>query len=69
MMGVHQHRGTMTGALTPICNHCGVSLCWDIATEEYEQDRAFWDGWACEDCNGGKPMRLDDWRRRAATSA
>ena len=29
-MGLHTHGGTMEGALTPICEACGVSLCWDI---------------------------------------
>jgi hypothetical protein len=56
-MGAHRHPGTLAGALTPICNDCGVSLCWDIAEHEYERERAFWDAWICRDCNGGEPMR------------
>lgn len=56
-MGAHVHGGTMPGGMTPICNRCNVSLCWDIAIEEYEADQAFWDAWVCRDCNGGTPMR------------
>jgi hypothetical protein len=56
-MGVHINGGTMPGAVTPICNDCGVSLCWDIADEQYERERSFWDGWRCAECNGGEPMR------------
>lgn len=61
-MGLHVHGGTMPGGVTPICNECGVSLCWDVAEEEAEQDRAFWDQWVCRDCNGGEPMSLSAWK-------
>lgn len=56
-MGVHTHGGTMPGGVTPICNLCNVSLCWDISEEEYEADQAFWDAWVCRDCNGGSALR------------
>ena len=39
------------GGFTPVCNSCGVHLCWDISRKEYEQNMAFWDNWKCEDCN------------------
>jgi len=52
----------MPGGVTPICNSCGVSLCWDIADHEYSEAPAFWDAWICEDCNGGVPMSLKSWR-------
>ena len=58
-MGVHKHGGTMPGALTPICNCCGVSLCWDISTEDYRNDQDFWDDWICQDCNDGERMTRD----------
>lgn len=58
-MGVHKHNGTMDGAVTPICNDCGVSLCWDISIEQYQEDSEFWDDWVCRDCNGGEPMSRD----------
>ncbi|HET8689406.1 MAG TPA: hypothetical protein VFM18_22575 [Methanosarcina sp.] len=60
-MGVHTHNGTMYGALTPICNECGVSLCWDISEEEYEEANPFWDDWICYDCNDGNHLSLKDW--------
>lgn len=39
-------------ALTPICNTCGITLCWDISEDEYDENPSFWDNWKCEDCNG-----------------
>jgi hypothetical protein len=63
-MGLHVHPGTMPGGLTPICNTCGVSLCYDISAEEPEQDQAFWDAWVCRDCNGGHQMSLKAFRAR-----
>jgi hypothetical protein len=56
-MGVHVNRGTMPGGVTPICNGCNVSLCWDIAIDEYDDERAFWDAWECKECNGGVSMK------------
>lgn len=49
-MGLHKHGGTMDGALTPICEDCGVSLCWDLEESE-----------ALQDCNGGERMSLEKW--------
>lgn len=65
-MGIHTHGGTMAGAVTPICNDCGISLCWDISEDEYEQAKAFWDAWICQDCNGGEPLSLKHWMRSNA---
>lgn len=56
-MGVHVHHGTMPEGKTPICNECGVSLCFDISDDEYSLNQTFWDNWICRDCNGGEPMR------------
>lgn len=47
---------SMPGALTPMCNDCGIALCWDIDEDEYQRNKAFWDAWKCRDCNGGTPM-------------
>ena len=66
-MGTHINGGTMAGAVTPICNDCGISLCWDISDEDYEQARAFWDEWICQDCNGGEHLSLKNWMRSNAT--
>lgn len=62
-MGVHVHGGTMPGAVTPICNLCNVSLCWDISEEDYRQEKRFWDSWICKDCNNGESLSLKKWRQ------
>lgn len=50
-MGVIQLLSTIDGGHTPICNSCGVTLCWDILDEEYRDKQLFWDNWECRDCN------------------
>lgn len=35
----------------PLCNDCGVALCWGISFDEYEEYTEFWDNWRCRDCN------------------
>lgn len=49
-MGVHKARSTLAGGVTPICNGCGVSLCWDISDEDYAERPEFWDNWRCRTC-------------------
>lgn len=61
-MGVHRHGGTPEGAVTPICNECGVSLCWDIPRIEYIEAKAFWDAWRCQECNGSR-LSAFGWRK------
>ena len=61
-MGVVVLVSTMAGSVTPICNRCGVTLCYDVDEDEYDDDQEFWDGWVCESCNGGTPMSLKTWR-------
>lgn len=61
-MGVGISVSTLPGGVTPMCNECGVALCWDVSDSEYEQEKDFWDAWRCEDCNGGRPMSLKAWR-------
>lgn len=60
-MGLAKHGGTMDGAVTPICNECGIFLCWDIDVEEAYRNKAFWDSWVCQECNGGVRMSLQKW--------
>lgn len=67
-MGATRTPGTMPGAVTPICNNCGVALCWDIAEEEYEMEQVFWDGWICQNCNGGKPYSKQNTGRLFGSS-
>ena len=52
-MGVTITNSTIDGGMTPICNSCGITLCWDISDEEYYQNKVFWESWICQDCNGG----------------
>lgn len=63
-MGATTHNGTMVGAVTPICNECGVFLCWDIDIEEYEEEKAFWNDWICYECNGGVKFSKQEWLRK-----
>jgi hypothetical protein len=35
---------------TPVCNDCGVHLCWDISSIEYNERVEFWENWRCKDC-------------------
>ena len=63
-MGVVKTGGTMLGGFTPICNSCGVHLCWDIAEEQYESERRFWDNWICQECNNGEPMTRKEWLKQ-----
>ena len=55
-MGAIRGRGTMAGGRTPICEDCGVNLCWDISEEDYQENPSFWEAWICCDCNGGEPF-------------
>ena len=63
-MGLHKHGGTMDGALTPICEECGVSLCWDLEENEALANEGFWNRWKCQDCNGGESMSLKKWKEQ-----
>jgi hypothetical protein len=56
-MGTAITASTIPGGVTPICNDCGVALCWDISDEEYAARPKFWDNWICRDCNGGTPFK------------
>ena len=39
------------GEVQPICNECGVCLCWSIDSDEYSTYKKFWDNWKCKECN------------------
>ena len=60
-MGISTKDTFITGGVTPICNECGISLCYDISEEEYNEYPEFWDGWICKDCNGGESLSLKSW--------
>ena len=66
-MGIGKHGGTVPGAVTPVCNECGIFLCWDLCEEEAAENSGFWDAWVCQDCNGGHRMSLKQWQEQRAT--
>lgn len=49
-MGVIEVHSTLPGGLTPICNECGIALCWDISKCDYYSRQEFWDNWECKEC-------------------
>ena len=49
-MGVTILNSTMPDGYTPICNSCGVALCWDISSSDYKERLEFWDNWLCKEC-------------------
>ena len=53
-MGVVMFASTMPGGLTPICNRCMGSADFDIAQEEYDEEKVFWDRWICPECRDKK---------------
>ena len=67
-MGV-QTSHTFPEALTPICNECGVALCWDISVEDYDERPTFWDDWCCRDCKSvGENVSKDEGHYHRGTS-
>lgn len=58
---------TIPGGKTPMCNYCGVRLCWDISDKEYLKDKNFWDDWICAECNNGAPFYRRDYYDKRAT--
>jgi hypothetical protein len=50
-MGIIEGISTLVGALTPICDECGITLCWDISLDEYLEKQEFWDNWCCDECS------------------
>jgi hypothetical protein len=35
----------------PICNDCGICLCFVITDQEYERTKDFWEQWCCSQCD------------------
>lgn len=60
-MAVTTGPGTMSGGVTPTCDDCGVSLCWDVSRTDYIEAKAFWDAWRCRDC-APEPLSAHHWR-------
>jgi len=41
---------TFQDAITPVCNSCGIYLCWDISDSDYRERPDFWESWLCRPC-------------------
>ena len=63
-MGVTILKSTLPNGYTPICNLCGIVLCYDIHESEYNEDKAFWDAWICKECNKGVPFDRKFFRNK-----
>ena len=63
-MGVAVLKSTLDGGYTPICNNCGVTLCWDISSREYLEAEQFWDGWRCEECDPNVRGSLERYKNQ-----
>ena len=50
-MGVALMPHRISDSLTPVCNDCGVALCYDIGMDEYISNQEFWDNWRCDACD------------------
>src|SRR4030042_542062 len=50
-MGIMILVSTLPGSVTPVCNQCGIALCWDIPDSDYRENQDYWDNWECEKCN------------------
>lgn len=66
-MAVLISSSTLPGGVTPVCDRCGIRLCWDLSEADYRADQPFWDGWICQDCNGGQALSLSAWRQERTT--
>lgn len=61
-MGVGTLRRTEEDCITPICNDCGIVLCYDISLEDYSDSKEFWDNWICKECNSGNALSLKKYK-------
>jgi hypothetical protein len=44
---------TESGDYQPICQDCGIALCWTLDWFSYEDHKDYWDRWKCETCDPG----------------
>lgn len=61
-MGVTLVNSTLDGGVTPICEDCGIMLCYDISLDEYLEAKEFWDKWRCSECNPQWKGALQRWK-------
>lgn len=50
------------GEVQPICDDCGVALCWSIDESEYLEWKGFWESWKCRDCNANYKGAYEDYQ-------
>jgi len=43
-----------SGELQPVCDDCGIALCWTISEFDYLLRKDFWDNWKCKVCKKGE---------------
>jgi hypothetical protein len=66
---VHGAVGSIIGAAiagAQAKNDRSLAIDGDSSENEAEENRDFWDAWACESCNGGERMSLKQWRAQRA---
>ena len=51
------------GSYTPVCDDCGIRLCWDVGPLEYAEEADFWDVWKCRDCNPDYAGALEKFKK------
>jgi len=51
------------GGYQPVCDMCGICLCYEVEPENYELHRNFWDNWKCEVCDPDYFKRWKNERR------
>lgn len=39
------------GEVQPMCDDCGIALCWSVDLKEFIEWFGFWDVWKCCRCN------------------
>lgn len=49
---------------TPICEECGLTLCWDISEDDYLEYKPFWDTWRCKYCNPNWEGQLKRYKEK-----
>lgn len=45
---------------TPICNDCGINLCWSLNVYDYLEHKKYWDEWKCNECD---PNYFNKWSK------
>ena len=47
------------GEYQPVCDSCGIALCWSLTEREYRRTSSFWNIWECSSCN--PEVSLANW--------